>query len=48
MIEGISRDQLNEIMQKSTDPQTAADAIVDAARAGGSQDNITCLVVFVG
>jgi serine/threonine protein phosphatase PrpC len=48
VIEGISRDQLNEIMQKSTDPQTAADAIVDAARAGGSQDNITCLVVFVG
>jgi PPM family protein phosphatase len=48
VVEGVSPDQLKDVLQKNNDPQTAADAIVEAARSGGSQDNITCLVVFVG
>jgi serine/threonine protein phosphatase PrpC len=48
VVEGVSFDQLKSLVESSSDPQTAADAIVEAARAGGSQDNITCLVVFVG
>jgi PPM family protein phosphatase len=48
VVEGISFDQLKEVLQKSADPQSAADAVVEAARSSGSQDNITCLVVFAG
>ena len=48
VVEGISVDQLKDLLEKSADPQAAADAIVEAARTAGSQDNITCLVVFVG
>ena len=48
VVEGISVDQLKVVLEQSTDPQAAADAIVEASRTAGSQDNITCLVVFVG
>jgi serine/threonine protein phosphatase PrpC len=36
------------LLEKSNDPQTAADAVVETARTAGSQDNITSLVIFVG
>lgn len=48
VVEGISPDELKQLLEKGTDPQAAADSIVEAARSSGSQDNITCLVVFVG
>jgi protein phosphatase len=48
VVEGISVDQLKVLLEQSADPQAAADAIVEASRTAGSQDNITCLVVFVG
>jgi PPM family protein phosphatase len=48
VIEGVSFDQLKSLAESNSDPQATADAIVEAARSGGSQDNITCLVVFVG
>jgi serine/threonine protein phosphatase PrpC len=48
VVEGISTDKLKEVLENNADPQTAADAVVEAARTGGSQDNITSLVVFVG
>jgi len=47
-VDGLSLDQLKTLLEKSSDPQTAADAVVEAARTAGSQDNITSLVVFVG
>jgi len=47
VVESVSADQLKELLSKGSDPQLAADKVVDAARAAGSQDNITCLVVFV-
>jgi serine/threonine protein phosphatase PrpC len=48
VVEGVSVDELKKLLETSADPQVAADAIVEGARTGGSQDNITCLVVFVG
>jgi serine/threonine protein phosphatase PrpC len=47
-VDGVSQDQLKTLLEKSSDPQTAADAVVEAARTAGSQDNITSLVIFVG
>jgi protein phosphatase len=47
VVEGVAGDRLAELLKDSQDPQSAADQIVDAAREGGSQDNITSLVVFV-
>lgn len=38
---------LANLLGKFAEPQTTAQAIVDAAVAGGSKDNITCVVVFV-
>jgi protein phosphatase len=46
-VDGVSLDRLGGILGDSDDPQTAADQIVEAARESGSQDNITCLAVFV-
>jgi serine/threonine protein phosphatase PrpC len=48
VVEGVSIDQLKGLLESSDDPQGVADAIVEAARKGGSQDNITCLAVFAG
>ena len=36
-----------ELLGAADDPQRAAEDVVKAAQAGGSRDNITCLVVFV-
>ena len=47
-LENVSPETLKSVLEKSSDPQSAADNIVEAAREAGSQDNITCLVVFVG
>jgi PPM family protein phosphatase len=47
-VDGLSQDQLKTLLEKASDPQTAADAVVEAARTAGSQDNITSLVIFVG
>ncbi len=47
-VDGVSLDQLKSVLEANSDPQKAADAVVDTARAAGSQDNITSLVVFVG
>jgi PPM family protein phosphatase len=47
-VDGVSLEQLKTLLEGSNDPQTAADAVVEAARTAGSQDNITALVVFVG
>ena len=48
VVEGVTVDELKKLLETSADPQVAADAIVEGARTGGSQDNITCLVVFAG
>jgi serine/threonine protein phosphatase PrpC len=47
-VDGVSLEELKNLLEKSSDPQTAADAVVEAARTAGSQDNITSLVIFVG
>ncbi|MGE3315936.1 MAG: PP2C family serine/threonine-protein phosphatase, partial [Planctomycetaceae bacterium] len=47
VLDGLSTDAMIELMKKHTDPQRAADAIVNAALDGGSKDNITCLIVDV-
>lgn len=38
---------LARLLSEANDPQEAAQAIVEAAQAGGSRDNISCIVVFV-
>ncbi|MSR58580.1 MAG: serine/threonine-protein phosphatase [Planctomycetaceae bacterium] len=45
--DGLSESALAEIVSQHTDPQQAAQAVVDAAQQAGSRDNITCLAVFV-
>ncbi len=45
--DGIDDAVIQEILSAQADPQEAAKVIVDAAEAGGSKDNITCLIVFV-
>jgi protein phosphatase len=45
--DGLSTDKVVPLLRAATDPQQAAEAIVAAAQAGGSKDNITCVVVFV-
>lgn len=46
--DGATTDTVAEILHKENDPQKAAEAIVKAAEEGGSKDNITCIVVYVG
>jgi protein phosphatase len=48
VVESISEDRLKDVLVANSDPQLAADQIVETAREAGSQDNITCLVVSVG
>jgi protein phosphatase len=43
---GVSDDELRSLMGQGHDPQAIAENVVRAAEAGGSKDNITCLVVF--
>ncbi len=45
--DGIEEPVLAEILGRHAEPQQTAQALVEAAQAGGSKDNITCVVVFV-
>lgn len=45
--DGIADDVIKSLLLEHSDPQEAAEAIVDAAVEGGSKDNITCVVVQV-
>ena len=45
--EGVPDAQLTSLLGQRKEPQAIAQEIVDAAQAGGSKDNITCVVVFV-
>ena len=45
--DGANDETIASVLQSQSDPQAAAAAIVDAAQAGGSKDNITCVAVFV-
>jgi protein phosphatase len=46
--DGLSESALAELLSQHSDPQQAAQAIVDAALNAGSRDNITCVAVFIG
>ncbi len=43
----IGEDEITRILTEHADPQAAANALVDAANAGGGQDNITAVVIDV-
>ena len=45
--DGLADSTLAETLKSHTAPQEAAEAIVAAAQAGGSKDNITCITVYV-
>lgn len=45
--DGITDDEVQRLLSDYDDPQSAADAIVEAAEAGGSRDNITSVVLHV-
>jgi serine/threonine protein phosphatase PrpC len=45
--DGLSEEELAEIVAREQDPQSTAQAIVSAAEQAGSRDNITCVAVFV-
>lgn len=45
--DGASDEQIDRILNAENDPQKAAEKLVSAAQAGGSKDNITCVVLFV-
>lgn len=44
---GASDADLAKLLAEGNDPQAIAEKVVRAAEAGGSKDNITCLVAFV-
>ncbi len=44
---GVNDEELARLLAAGNDPQKIAENVVRAAEAGGSKDNITCLVVFV-
>lgn len=44
---GVNDDDLAKLLADDSDPQTIAETVVRAAEAGGSKDNITCVVLFV-
>jgi serine/threonine protein phosphatase PrpC len=41
----VSEDDIRRILEGQSDPQAAADALVEAANEGGGQDNITAVVL---
>jgi serine/threonine protein phosphatase PrpC len=43
----VSDDVIAELLQQGTDPQGTAESLVKAALAGGGEDNVTVVVVFV-
>lgn len=45
--DGINDAEILDVLKANGDPQGAAEALVQAAIAGGSKDNITCVVVDV-
>jgi len=45
--DGTTPETISQILTENSSPQTAAERLVEAAQAGGSRDNITCVVVFV-
>lgn len=45
--EGVPDDQITTLLAQKKEPQAIAQEIVEAAQAGGSKDNITCVVVFI-
>lgn len=45
--DGISPDAIQALLRQATEPQPAAESIVEAALKGGSRDNVTCVAVFV-
>ena len=45
--DGTKPDQIKSILEAESNPQRAAERLVEAAQAGGSKDNITCVVVHV-
>ena len=45
--DAVDDDALATLLRENDDPQQAAQAIVDAAQFGGSEDNITCIVLHV-
>ncbi len=45
--DGLPDEKLQEILGQFDDPQITAEEVVKAAQAGGSKDNITCIVLFV-
>ena len=45
--DGTTDAQLAVLMSRFPQPQETAQSIIEAAQAGGSKDNITCIVVFV-
>lgn len=45
--DGLPVAELPKLLASGADPQKSAEAIVAAALAGGSRDNITCVTVFV-
>ena len=44
---GVDNDQLAELLKLHSDPQEAAEIVVQKAQEGGSKDNITCVVVDI-
>lgn len=44
---GVSDEELSRLLGEGDDPQALAEAIIKAAEAGGSKDNITATVIFV-
>jgi len=45
--DGLTDQELQQVMESEKDPQQAADAMILAAQKGGSKDNITCIVLDV-
>lgn len=45
--DGTKDPDLAALMNRFPQPQETAQAIIEAAQAGGSKDNITCVVIFV-
>jgi protein phosphatase len=46
--DGLDDNDIEKLLAAEKDPQSAAAAIVAAADAAGSRDNITCVTVFAG
>jgi len=45
--DGVSDDQLGQVLAAADCPETACRQMIEAAQRGGSKDNITCVAIFV-